>query len=68
MTKEFVCPNDSPRVEREAQNGEGAYVGHLALEWEVGGTQYISSAHGHTTANLALLRRLGGSIKMTAPS
>ena len=67
-TKEYVCPNDSLRVEREARNGEGVYVGHLALEWQVKGTQYIISAHGHTTANLALLRRLGGSIELTAPS
>ncbi len=65
MTKGYVCPNDSLRVEREAQNGEGAYVGHLALEWQVSGTQYIISAHGHTTANLALLKRLGGSIEIT---
>ena len=68
MTKEYVCPNDSLRVEREAQHGEGAYVGHLVLDWQVSGTQYIISAHGHTTANLALLKRLGGSIEMTAPS
>ena len=68
IAKEYVCPNDSLRVEREAQHGEGAYVGHLVLEWQVSGTQYIISAHGHTTANLALLERLGGSIKLTAPS
>jgi len=67
MTKEYICPNDSLRVEREAQHGEGAYVGHLVLEWQVSGTQFIISAHGHTTANLALLKRLGGSIEMTAP-
>ena len=67
MTKEYVCPNDSLPVEREARNGQGAYVGHLALEWQVSGTEYIVTAHGHTTANLTLLKRLGGSIKLIAP-
>jgi hypothetical protein len=31
-TVAFVCPNDSLQVERDAQHGEGASVGHLTLE------------------------------------
>jgi hypothetical protein len=66
-TKEYLCPKDSVLVQREARHGEGAYVGHLVLEWVEGGTQYIVSAHGHTTANLVLLRRFVGSIALIDP-
>jgi hypothetical protein len=61
-TTEFVCPNDSPQIERKAEHGEGAYVGHLALEWDASGIRYVCSAHGHTTANLTLLKRFVGSV------
>jgi hypothetical protein len=61
-TNEFVCPNDSRQIEREAEHGEVAYVGHLALEWDAYGIRYVCSAHGHTTANLTLLKRFAGSI------
>ena len=68
MTTEFVCSNDSLRAQREARHGEGDYVGHLALEWEAHGIRYVASAHGHTTANLILLKKLVQSIVLTPPS
>ncbi len=66
-TREFTCPNDSPTVERKAAHGEGTYVGHLALAWTVDGISYIASAHGHTTANLTLLKRFVHSIDLVVP-
>ncbi len=66
-TSEFTCPNDSPTVERDAKHGEGAYVGHLALAWTVDRIRYIASAHGHTTANLTLLKRFVRSIVLVVP-
>lgn len=66
-TSEFICPNDSLQVERAAQHGEGAYVGHLALEWGAHGITYIASAHGRTTANLILLKRLVRSTVLISP-
>jgi len=67
-TSEFTCPNDSPSVERDAAHGEGSYVGHLALTWTVDGVGYIASAHGHTTANLTLVKRFVHSIDLVAPA
>jgi hypothetical protein len=66
-TSEFTCPNDSPSIERIAMHGEGAYVSHLALAWTTDGINYIASAHGHTTANLTLLKRIVHSIALTSP-
>jgi hypothetical protein len=66
-TREFTCPNDSPSIERDAVHGEGAYVGHLALAWTADGISYIASAHGHTTANLTLLKRFVHSIALISP-
>jgi hypothetical protein len=67
-TTEFVCPNDSLQAQREAQHGEGDYVGHLALVWSAAGITYIASAHGHTTANLTLLKKFVNSIVLIMPS
>ena len=66
-TTEFTCPNDSPSIERDAVHGEGAYVGHLALAWTADGISYIASAHGHTTANLTLLKKFVHSIALISP-
>jgi len=66
-TSEITCPNDSPYIERVAMHGEGAYVGHLALAWKADGISYIASAHGHTTANLTLLKRFVHSIALISP-
>lgn len=63
----YVCPNDSPFIERTAQHGEGGNVGHLVIEWRAGGLDYVASAHGHTTANLTLLRQLADSIRLVEP-
>lgn len=65
---EYRCPNDSLRVQREAMHGERAYAGHLLVVWSQGGTDYIASAHGHTTVNLDLLKRLVGSMNLIAPA
>ena len=66
-TSEFTCPSDSPYIERVAMHGEGVYVGHLALAWKTDGISYIASAHGHTTANLTLLKRFIHSIALKSP-
>ena len=66
-TSEFACPNDGPSIEREAVHGEGDYVGHLALAWKADGISYIASAHGHTTANLTLLKRFVRSVVLISP-
>jgi hypothetical protein len=66
-TSEFTCPNDNPFIERDAVHGEGTYVGHLALAWKANGISYIASAHGHTTANLTLLKRFVQSIALISP-
>jgi hypothetical protein len=63
----YVCPHDSPYIERVARHGEGDYVGHIVLEWRAGGVDYVASAHGHTTANLRLLRELVGSVTLVQP-
>ena len=66
-TTEFTCPNDSLQVQREARHGEGAYVGHVALEWDSQGIRDIASAHGHTTANLVLLQKFVRSTVLVPP-
>jgi hypothetical protein len=63
----FLCPNDSPYIERVARHGEGANVGHVLLDWRVGGADYIASAHGHSTSNLSLLRDLADSMTLVQP-
>jgi hypothetical protein len=60
----YVCPRDSSYIERVARHGEGVNVGHVLLDWRVNGVEYIASAHGHTTASLALLRRFVGSLTL----
>ena len=66
-TSESTCPNESPSIERDAAHGEGTYVGHLALAWTADGISYIASTHGHTTANLMLLKRFVNSIALISP-
>ena len=68
VVTEYSCTNDSLRVQRDARHGEGAYVGHLLLSWSANGIDYAVSAHGHTQANLALVKRLAASITFTAPA
>jgi hypothetical protein len=63
----YVCPNDSLYIERVARHGEGTNVGHILLEWKDAGVDYIASAHGHTTANLELLRQLVDSVVLVSP-
>jgi hypothetical protein len=60
----YVCPMDSSYIERVARHGEGATVGHVLLDWRVNGVEYVASAHGQTTANITLLRRLVGSVTL----
>lgn len=60
----YSCPEDSLTVQREAMHGEGAFAGHLLLEWTQGGVDYLVSVHGHTAENLALLRDLVGSVTL----
>jgi hypothetical protein len=64
----YICPNDSPYIERVARHGEGANVGHILLEWRDAGVDFVASAHGHTTTNLTLLRQLVGSVTLVPPS
>ena len=65
---EYRCPGDARRVQREARHGEGSYLGHLLLAWSENGIDYIVSAHGHTKANLDLIRRLIESMAFVAPA
>ena len=67
QTTLFVCPQDSTYIERVAQHGEGANVGHVLLDWRVNGVEYVVSAHGHTTANVSLLKRLARSVILVQP-
>jgi hypothetical protein len=64
----YTCPKDSPYIERVARHGEGASVGHVLLDWKANGVEYIASAHGHTTANVTLLKRLVGGITLVDAS
>ena len=63
----YSCPSDSLRVQREAMHGEGAYAGHLLVEWRDAGTDYMASVHGNTAVNLNLLKRLVSSVRLVAP-
>lgn len=67
-TSLYVCPNDSPYIERVARHGEGADAGHVLLAWDVNGVRYTVSIHGHTTANVYLLMRLVGSSTLVPPT
>ena len=64
---EWRCPNDSVLVQREAMHGEGAHAGHLLFEWSQNGIDYVASAHGHTSANRELLKRLVSSMTLISP-
>lgn len=63
---EYRCSDNALAVQRRARHGEGAHLGHLLLEWKQGGVDYAVSAHGYTSVNLALLRRLVASITLVA--
>ena len=65
---EYTCPNDSVIVQREAMHGEGAHAGHLLLEWNQDGIDYLASAHGHTATNLTLLKQLVSSMTLIPPT
>ena len=67
-TSLYVCPNDSPYIERVARHGEGANAGHVLLVWDVKSFRYTISIHGHTTANVRLLMRLLGSSTLVPPT
>ncbi len=45
-------------------HGEGAYAGHLLLEWSYQAGDYLVSAHGHAAQNLALLEELVNSVTL----
>jgi len=64
---EFTCPNDSVIVQREAMHGEGAHAGHVLLEWNQNGIDYVAGAHGHTSVNRELLRQVVTSITLIPP-
>ena len=63
---EYRCTNNTLRVQRDAEHGEGAYVGHVLLAWTQDGIDYSVSAHGHTAVNLALVERIAGSVELVA--
>jgi hypothetical protein len=63
---EYRCSADSVRVGRQARHGEGAHLGHLLLDWKQNGVDYVISAHGYTSVNLALLKRLVASMTLVA--
>jgi hypothetical protein len=63
---EYRCSDDALTVQRQARHGEGAHLGHLLLEWKQGGVDYVVSAHGYSSVNLALLRRLVASMTLVA--
>jgi hypothetical protein len=65
---EYSCPKDNLTVEREAMHGEGAFAGHLLLEWSENAVDYVVSAHGHTAENLALLKDLASSATLVPPA
>ena len=49
-------------------HGEGAHAGHLLLEWNQDGIDYLASAHGHTATNLILLKQLVSSMTLIPPT
>jgi hypothetical protein len=61
---EYRCPPDSPRIERLAQHGEGAYAGHLTLAWAQLGIEYLVSSHGYGDASRNLAEELARSINV----
>ncbi len=61
---EYQCPPDSPRIERLAQHGEGAYAGHLTLAWARRGIEYLVSSHGFGDASRNLAEELARSINL----
>jgi hypothetical protein len=64
----FECPSASNAIEQGViQHGEGAHSNHVLLAWDEGGIKYAASAHGHTTVNLRLLRRIVESIELVGP-
>jgi hypothetical protein len=63
----YHCPPDSPRIERLARHGEGAYAGHLTLVWREHGIVYLVSSHGYGTASESLLIRLARAVDLVAP-
>ena len=65
---ELRCSSDSLRAQRGAQNGEGAYVGHVMLTWTQHGVDYSVSAHRYSAVNLAVVERVVGSLAFIAPS
>ena len=64
---EYRCSDDGLTVQRQARHGEGAQLGHLLLAWKQGGVDYAVSAHGYTSVNLAILKRLVASTTLVAP-
>ncbi len=64
---EYRCPPDSPRIERLAQHGEGAYAGHLTLAWAEHGIEYLVSSHGYGTASENLVIQLARTIFLVNP-
>jgi hypothetical protein len=64
---EFRCPPDSPRIERLAQHGEGAYAGHMTLVWSAHGIEYLVSSHGYGIASENLVTLLARTIVLVDP-
>ncbi len=64
---EYRCPADSPRIERLARHGEGAYAGHLTLTWAVDGIEYLVSSHGYGTASEDLAIQIARGIDLVEP-
>ncbi len=64
---EYRCPTDSPRIERLAQHGEGAYAGHLALAWTHDAIRYLVSSHGYGTASKQLAEDLARALTFVQP-
>ena len=63
----YRCPPDSALVERTARHGEGAYVGHVLVDWHRNGIDYIVSSHGYGAASVTLMKNLARSLKLIRP-
>ena len=64
----YDCSDDADAVERGAQHGEAADLGHTLVSWSQGGIDYVGETrHGHTAANHDLLRRLVVSTALVPP-
>jgi hypothetical protein len=61
----YQCPPDSPRIERLARHGEGAYAGHLTLAWRNHGVDYLVSSHGYSPSSRTLIEDLSASISLS---